>query len=42
MQAVVELMDSGLTIEEIAMLAVVPSGASNENEGAAKDQQTLQ
>jgi len=41
-QAVVELMDSGLTIEEIAMLAVVPSGASNENEGAAKDQATLQ
>jgi hypothetical protein len=41
-QAVVELMDAGLSIEEIAMLAVTPSGASNENEGAQKDQSTLQ
>lgn len=41
-QAVVELLDAKLTMEEIAMLAVSPSGENNENEGAAKDNATLQ
>jgi hypothetical protein len=40
--AVCELMDAGLTIEEIALLAVTPSSENNEDEGATKDNETLQ
>lgn len=39
--AIVELLESGLTIEEIATLALSPAASSNEDEGADKDNRTL-
>lgn len=39
--AVVNLLEAGLSIEEIAALAVTPSGRNNEEEGANRDAKTL-
>lgn len=40
--AVVQLLEAGLTVEEIALLAVTPSSANNKDEGAEQDARTLQ
>ena len=39
--AVVELLEAGLTVEDIAMLALSPAAVSNATDGAAKDNTTL-
>lgn len=40
--AVMELLENGLTVEDIATLAQSPSAQSNATDGTAKDQATLQ
>lgn len=40
--AVVELLEAGLNLEEIATLALSPSAQSNATDGAGRDQATLQ
>ncbi len=40
--AIVQLLEGGLTIEDIAILALSPSAQSNATDGASKDQDTMQ
>lgn len=40
-EAIVELLDAGLTPEEIVVLSLQPAGANNSDEGAEKDNRTL-